>query len=83
MRHRTIRIDDQPQTVQQFFQRLGDQPIVVELAGKPVCFLYPAHELLYSAEGTLADAAGAWRLLPEIVLSLGNDDLDAVDPSRE
>jgi len=74
MRHRTIRIDDQPQAVQHFFQQLGEQPLVVELAGKPVCVLYPAHELLYTPEGTLADAVGTWRLPPEVMRALCGDE---------
>jgi hypothetical protein len=74
MSHRTIRIDDEPQAVQRFFQQLGDQPVVIELAGKPVCVLYPSHELLYTPEGTLADAAGSWRLLPGSVKALGGED---------
>jgi hypothetical protein len=74
MRHRVIRIDDQPQAVQQFFAQLGEQPVVVELAGKPVCVLYPSQELLYTAEGTLADAAGTWHLPPEVVKGLCGGD---------
>jgi hypothetical protein len=74
MRHRTVRIDDEPQVVQSFFQQLGEQPVVLELAGKPVCVLYPAQELLYTAEGSLADAAGAWRLPPEVMRALCADD---------
>ncbi len=74
MEHRTIRIDDQPEAVRRFFEELGDQAVVVELAGKPVCVLYPSQELLYTPAGTLADAVGTWRLPADVVRALSGED---------
>jgi hypothetical protein len=74
MQHRKILLDDQPQIVQRFFQTLDDQPVIIELAGKPICVLYPAQELLYTPEGTLADAAGSWHLPPDVTRALSGED---------
>ncbi len=75
MRHRTIRIDDQPEAVRRFFEQVGDQPTIVELAGKPVCILYPSYELLYTPEGTLVDPVGTWHLPPEVMRALCREDV--------
>jgi hypothetical protein len=68
MKHRTIRIDNKPRAVQHFFQELGDEPVIVEREGKPLCVLYPAARLAYLPEGQLKDAQGAWQELPDDVL---------------
>jgi hypothetical protein len=70
MRHRTIRLEDRPEALQRFFQQLGDQPVVMELGGKPICVRYPSQELLHAPQGTRADAAGPGHLPADVLRTL-------------
>jgi hypothetical protein len=74
MRHRTIQLDEQPEALQRFIQQLGDQPVVMELGGKPMCVRYPSQELFYAPQGTRADAAGAWHLRADVLRTLSGEE---------
>jgi hypothetical protein len=70
--YRTIRIDDEPEAVRRFFEKIGDQVTLVEVGGKPICVLYPSYELAFTPEGQLKDAMGAWDLPLDIALAISN-----------
>lgn len=71
MKHRIVKIDKKPRSIQNFFHELGDQVVIVEHEGTPLCVLYPAARLSYAPpEGELKDAAGAWDLPEDVARAL-------------
>ena len=65
MIHDTIDIDQECEAVRQFFQRLGDHAVIVQLQGKQVGIIYPAKERNWKPRGRLEDAIGGWDHVPE------------------
>jgi hypothetical protein len=73
MKPRTVRIDNRPLAVQRFFQEIGDEVVIVEREGRPLCVLYPAARLAYLPEGDLKDAQGAWQLPDDMAQAIAGE----------
>ena len=65
MVHKTIDIDQECEALQQFFQRLGDQAVIVHLHGKELGIVYPAPPQRLKPRMRLEDAIGGWDHVPE------------------
>lgn len=65
MVHQTIDIEQECDALQQFFQKLGDNAVIVQLRGKPLGIVYPAADRYWKPRGRLEDAAGGWDSLPD------------------
>ena len=80
MKHRTVRIDNEPLAVQRFFEQLGDEPLIVERQGKTLCLLYPEARLSYIPEGDLKDAAGTWDIPEDVARAIAGEETERSDP---
>ncbi len=77
MQMRTLRLDDQPEVVKQFFREMGEGVTVVELAGRPLAILSPADPAQAPAHGlgSLRDSAGKWNLPLELARVIAGDEV--------
>jgi hypothetical protein len=62
-----LNIDDAHSSVSELFDRVGDDPVVIQRGGKAICFLFPAAEVCHQLAGKhLRDLQGAWGdLVPD------------------
>jgi hypothetical protein len=79
MKHRTIRIENKPKAVQRFFEQIGQEPVIIEREGVPLCVLYPAARLSYIPEGDLKDAAGSWNIPEDMARAIVGEQTEGSD----
>jgi hypothetical protein len=72
MKYRVVPVDKKPQALRRFFQELHDEPVIVELEGRPLCVLLPAARLAFPLQGDLKDAKGGWDLPSDIAQAIAD-----------
>jgi hypothetical protein len=62
---RIVSIDRSPEAVRQFFEQLGDEPVVLQRDGRAIGVLHPTAALAEQlTRPLLHELQGAWRDIP-------------------
>jgi len=63
---RIVALDKVPHAVQEFFEQLQGETVIVEHAGEAICVVYPSRNLTdQAARQALDEAKGGWTAVPD------------------
>jgi hypothetical protein len=73
MTYRSIDLNLESEEVRRFFLGLGDDGVVVEANGRPVCVISPCARLGCVPAAQLREAAGGWDLPADILRAISGE----------